>query len=776
MGSAGQTVFRQFVLKVHSRCNLACDYCYMYEHADQTWRSRPVVMADETMAWTARRIGEHCRDHHLAAVRVVFHGGEPLLAGATRLARLTGHLRAAVPPGCDLDLSIQTNGILLDEELCELFLAERIRVGISLDGGVTANDRHRRYLGGRSSHTAVLEAVRLINQPRYRTLFSGLLCTIDPMNDPLEVYDALATLDPPAIDFLLPHATWDAPPNRTSPDATPYADWLLTIFERWRTERSPVRVRMFDAIGRLATGGGSLVESLGLDDTDLLVIETDGAIEQVDTLKVAYEGAPATGLDIRNHSLDEAAEHAGVAARIGGADALCETCQSCPVVKLCGGGHYAHRYRTGSGFANPSVYCPDLYRLVEHVSDRPPLGGSPLVTHVLAEKDFDDLARGGGDVRAIEALAASQRSLRRARLAACVLEVPAAESHGAALHAAWEALCELDERAPAAVEHVLGHPYLGLWSRSAADDPASATYLWGTVMAASMLAGMTWHAKVPVGAAGLMLPTLGLVRPPETPVDGRLAVVETEPAARTIHIDDREVRLVPAPGSDGDWLPLRPITLGGIDAVLDDVDPYRACFHRRPADRLDDPRFTGWRGALATADEVIARDLPRHLPAIRAITTLTPLDAAPLHASATHRQAYGAVGVAATRDPADLPEALVLALVHEVQHAKLGAVLDLFPLLDGDDTRRYHVGWREDARPIEGVLQGAYAHLAVVEVWRRRQETWSGAAAAHAATTFAALRDQTRAAIDTLLSSGSLTPLGRRWVEHMRADACGTSS
>ena len=32
---------RQFLLKVHSRCNLACDYCYVYQHADQSWRTRP---------------------------------------------------------------------------------------------------------------------------------------------------------------------------------------------------------------------------------------------------------------------------------------------------------------------------------------------------------------------------------------------------------------------------------------------------------------------------------------------------------------------------------------------------------------------------------------------------------------------------------------------------------------------------------------------------------------------------------------------------------------
>jgi uncharacterized protein len=30
----------EFIVKVHSRCDLSCDYCYMYEMADQSWRDQ----------------------------------------------------------------------------------------------------------------------------------------------------------------------------------------------------------------------------------------------------------------------------------------------------------------------------------------------------------------------------------------------------------------------------------------------------------------------------------------------------------------------------------------------------------------------------------------------------------------------------------------------------------------------------------------------------------------------------------------------------------------
>ena len=44
MGSAPP--FRQFVVKVVTRCDLACDHCYVYEAADTSWRRKPRFMTE----------------------------------------------------------------------------------------------------------------------------------------------------------------------------------------------------------------------------------------------------------------------------------------------------------------------------------------------------------------------------------------------------------------------------------------------------------------------------------------------------------------------------------------------------------------------------------------------------------------------------------------------------------------------------------------------------------------------------------------------------------
>jgi uncharacterized protein len=146
---------------------------------------------------------------------------------------------------------------------------------------------------------------------------------------------------------------------------------LIAVFDRWYdTPRQEVAVRLFEDVLALILGGSGRSEQVGLSPVAVAVVETDGAIEQVDSLKSAYPGACATGLNVLTDPLDSALSHPGVVARQIGLAALSETCLACSLHRVCGGGHYAHRYRSGVGFRNPTVYCPDMSRFILHVWQR----------------------------------------------------------------------------------------------------------------------------------------------------------------------------------------------------------------------------------------------------------------------------------------------------------------------------------------------------------------------------------------------------------------------
>jgi len=326
-------------------------------------------MSIVTIQQAIKRIAHHVRTHELASIAIVLHGGEPLLAGPAFLAEVVRQMRSEIP--AHLDVSLQTNGILLTEETLGTLTRQEIRIGVSLDGDALATDRHRRFRSGGSSHPHVDRALRLLCQDRFRPFYGGLLCTIDLANDPIVTYEALLKYAPPAIDLLLPHGTWSTPPPGidSANTAAPYGEWLLSIFDRWYINPE-TSVRLFREIIQLVLGGTGAVEGLGLRPATSIVVDTDGAIKQLDSLAATYPGAADTSLNVARNSFDEALSHPLTVLRQDGLSALSPTCQACAVVQICGGGLFTHRYREGNGFNNPSVYCRDLLLLISTIQDR----------------------------------------------------------------------------------------------------------------------------------------------------------------------------------------------------------------------------------------------------------------------------------------------------------------------------------------------------------------------------------------------------------------------
>jgi uncharacterized protein len=774
--------FREFVLKVHSRCDLACDHCYVYEHADQSWRARPRVIAQKTVSMAGERIAEHAREHGLRGVSIVLHGGEPLLAGAPRLADIARTLRAAIEPVCALDLRVHTNGVRLDADFCELFRTERVKVGVSLDGDQAANDLHRRFANGNSSYAQVIRAVGLLRQERYRECYAGLLCTIDVRSDPVAVYRALSELDPPAVDFLLPHATWDAPPPGASPGRTPYADWLAVVFDAWTVDGRRFRVRTFNSIIGTTLGRASETEALGLQASELLVIEADGWLEQADSLKVAYDGAPATGLHLSAHSLSEAAAHPAIKARQQGLAGVSRTCRQCPVVTSCGGGLYAHRYQADTKFDNPSVYCGDLEKTIAHVraSIRPAVEAATKQrpAHQLQGEQFDAIAAGLGDAAAVGQLIRAQRSRQRVQLH--LLRQRASRLADGMFLAGWDLLVQVERYHPEAFGQVLAHPYVRNWAEHclnpavALDDsapgvrcPPEGTAHFAAIAAiaaaAAARARMSAEIDIPVTNGYACLPTVGRLRVGR----GTAVTVAIRDGGFEVRAEAGKWRVRLAdPSPDAAWQPVRQLRSGHFAVQLEDTDPYRDCHQWPAADRLTAGEASRWQQQFAVAWSLLERAFPDYVPGLEAgLSTLMPLANVPgREISAASRRAFGAIAAA-------LPigdDALALLILHEFQHVKLGAMLDMFDLCRPATRQVYYAPWRDDPRPLEALLQGTYAHLAVADYWRVRRHGLRGTAAEAAAAQFARWRMNTAAAIETLTDSGALTPLGARFVAGMR--------
>jgi len=361
---------RQFVCKVASRCNLDCDYCYIYRHVDQTWRDQPHRMSLETAAQLGRRIEEHARAHSLKGVDVTMHGGEPLLVGVDYLEQWM----TAVAAHCSstrIQFQMQTNGTSFDERALELCLKWNVRVGLSMDGPRATNDRHRLGFDGGSSFDDTEKAAYLLASTKGQEIWSGFLAVIDVESDPLETYRYFSSFRPRSIEFLLPLCNHDRlPPGKTPEhlENTLYADWLLTIFNEWFQERpQTISIRRFRDIIALMGNAKSASEEWGLHPIDFSVVETNGSIEAVDTLKTTYSGASFLGLNVFTNSFDDVLTSPMVIDRQQRWATLSDTCQNCSLVQVCGGGYFPHRYSSSNAFENPSVYCADLQKMIREI-------------------------------------------------------------------------------------------------------------------------------------------------------------------------------------------------------------------------------------------------------------------------------------------------------------------------------------------------------------------------------------------------------------------------
>ncbi|WP_055589364.1 HEXXH motif domain-containing protein [Streptacidiphilus griseoplanus] len=411
------------------------------------------------------------------------------------------------------------------------------------------------------------------------------------------------------------------------------------------------------------------------------------------------------------------------------------------------------------------------------------MNGAPRV-HRLTAGDFDELAAGRPTPMVLGTLRSSQLSRRLLTLhaiAALARERMPDPWRESGAERAWGLLAEVDRIDRPSLEHVLMHPPLGvLFSRCLRRLSGAAAGLGlkedlsrlGEVAAAAALhAQLPCTLDLPAPGGLLTLPTWGVAR---LPAGTRRAHVE----GRVISAPGFAVEVTggmvdPPPGVPG-WLPLRRLSIAlsepsapRLHVALEDGVPESGVPSRYVTGRLTQRQVAEREASLRAAWGLLCAHLPERAAACAALCKcIVPLaPPAGRWVSATSREAFGAIGLSSTDDPARLAE----ALMHEVSHVALGALDDMVDLCDPDCSSRYRVGWRPDPRPLGAVIHGTYAHLAALKFREHHLAAATGAAAARSARRYGQLRVQVLDALNLLDSCPGLTSLGRRFCAAMAA-------
>lgn len=412
--------------------------------------------------------------------------------------------------------------------------------------------------------------------------------------------------------------------------------------------------------------------------------------------------------------------------------------------------------------------------------------GDHLSFHRLSAHGILALARGDGDGAVVAELLSAERSRRLLLLRALDVGLVGHGLPHLETAYAWALLERAERQAPEAFEQILMSPNTGMWvslavrrlrGRRYEDAPlwVVAGHLSALAAAAGARAGLDFAVTVPVRRGWVPLPTLGCA---VLPVTDQWSTARIVGHAGALRVTGAHGEVEVAPGWDRrgpGWLPVRRLTLGAgrpaKSLVLEELDPYRT--YPRPSDPrpLPDADAQWWETLLSEAWRVLLRDDPESARAMAEglmSVAPTPMRERFRPHSSTTGDAFG--GVTASR-PDDVAQ-LAATLVHEFQHTKLGGVMHLRPLThpapDPEAPEElFYAPWRDDPRPLGGLLQGIYAFLGVTRFWRAHRNSAEGADASVAHFEFAMLRSQLRSTLNLVSGNERLTPLGRELLERL---------
>lgn len=352
-----------FVLvKLASRCNIKCTYCYWFRDPD-VYR-RPALLTEEAEAAFLTKLEQHIEAFGLERFLLIFHGGEPLLFPKRRFAKLQDALNGIeARTGCAIGRGVCTNAILVDPEWADILKRYGVDVSVSIDGPPAIHDKNRIDFKGEGTLADTLRGIACL---RAEGLDPGLISVCNPDTDPEQILGYVVDeLGVTRFDILPPDATY-------ADDLPPIADYFIKLFDVWydRYAARGVRIRSLDAMIHGLVGNFSVSDTVGLGPTETVTLMPDGALEPLDVLRIAGDGSTRTGVTVFDDDLQDIQTDTRWREAFDASLQLSETCLACEYLDACGGGHVAHRWSAARRYDNPSVYCESWKRIFGHIWTR----------------------------------------------------------------------------------------------------------------------------------------------------------------------------------------------------------------------------------------------------------------------------------------------------------------------------------------------------------------------------------------------------------------------
>lgn len=348
---AGQIV-KLLITPIDSDCNMTCGYCYNGSHHKPRIKPDRIISLD-LIHKIFDEITPFLKGNRLV---VIWHGGEPLLAGKEFYREAIKTQRAAIAERYQVTNCMQTNGILIDESWADLLGELKIGPSVSVDGPEELHDSIRKNIDGGPTYQQAMRGYRLLQQ---RDINTGMLVVISRANflHPEKIWEWVLEEKIPHFDFLpcIEPELWKQGKQIFGLEPDDVAKFSIDFFDLWYNHGDPsIKIRTFrDAIKGLL---GGKVNICSWKEGCLQHISFDANGQAFPCARYHCYQETSMG-DLNNHTLNTIMQsqkskwvHDGIAYGQN-------QCRSCDWNHICGSGCPFLKYALHGKWDAPFIHC-----------------------------------------------------------------------------------------------------------------------------------------------------------------------------------------------------------------------------------------------------------------------------------------------------------------------------------------------------------------------------------------------------------------------------------
>lgn len=325
-----------FMILPSMSCQASCTYCF--------GPHRGPMMDEDTAQKTVGFISRCADECEMDTVRVVFHGGEPLLA-PKKVWKVLLEGMDGLRSGRRVELSVQSNLWALDEEFIDLFRRYGVHMGTSLDGPKDICDMNR----GEGYYERTMGAVGMAEE-HLRNV--GVISTLTENSLP-RLKEIMEFFRDRRLTPVLHCAvgSMDDPNDGISLTPEEYARAVREIFGWYVDNRKYIRIPTLDHFVTALVHGEVSVCTMSECLGRFLVIGPGGDITSCQ--RFAGKDGFVLGNISDGLSVDELFSSPAAARHSEREHSVADRCSECRYVNICHGGCWYNAICGGDGVIDP---------------------------------------------------------------------------------------------------------------------------------------------------------------------------------------------------------------------------------------------------------------------------------------------------------------------------------------------------------------------------------------------------------------------------------------